>query len=106
MTKSHCEWTHDDFIKDGMVQVFDVTRCRHYYRLNDTPLCRKRVRLTFTDCTCVPDCQNEKLKKGEAVYYCRWYQKKQIRTTKTDSRVRTMSGSSLSDPFRRSAEGF
>jgi len=82
MTKSHCDWTHDDYIKDGMVQVFDVTRCRHYYRLNNTPLCRKRVKLTWADCTCVPDCQNEKIKNGQAVYYCRWFKEKQSRTTK------------------------
>ena len=47
MTKSHCDWTHDDYIKDGMVQVFDVTRCRHYFKLNKTPLCRKRIKLTL-----------------------------------------------------------
>jgi len=106
MTKSRDGWTHDDFIKNGMVPVFDSTTCRHYYRLNNIPLCRKRVKLTWLDCTCVPDCQNEMVKQGKASYYCRWYQKKQIRTTKTNSRVRAKSGSSLSDPLSPSAEGF
>lgn len=30
--KSHCDWALDNFIKDSMTQVFNVTRSRYYHR--------------------------------------------------------------------------
>lgn len=102
MSKSLCYWTHDDFIKDGMAQVFDVTRCRHYYRFNKYPMCQNKVRLTYFNCGCLRDCQNEMVKQLKASYYCRWYQEKQSRTVNT---TWSTSGSCLSDPLSPPADG-